>query len=159
RRQRMSVAPSATPAPDAPQGATPLLDRWEGLRMALRARVLVALIALPVGVLMRPEVERNAHDVLWGALAAVGALSAGFWLALRTRRGLQAQIYGQLCGDLALVTALSAFTGGRASQFVLFFALVVIAGGVLGRLTGGIVTAVGAGLAYVALPWISAWAT
>ena len=150
----MTQAATARPAQDAAPGAA-RQDRWEGLRTLVRARLLVAVLALPVGVLMRPDAEQNAHAVLWASLLAVGLLSTAWGIGVRLRRALNVQIYAQLSGDLALVTLLSAYTGGRASQFVLFFALVVIAGGVMGRLAGGVYAAVGAGLAFLALPWVT----
>ena len=63
----------------------------------------------------------------------------------------------QLSSDILVVSGLSALTGGRASQFVLFFALVVIAGGLVGRMAGGLYAALGACGAFLALPWIGRW--
>src|SRR4029077_12098568 len=108
----MTSTPLGTPEPAAPTGGAAAHDRWEGLRTLVRARLLVAFLALPVGVLMRPEAEGNARQVLWWAMLAVGVLSAGSWVAVRLRRGLETQIYAQLAGDLVLVTSLSALTGG-----------------------------------------------
>jgi len=130
-------------------------DRWLGLRTLLRARLLVAVLALPIGVLMRPEATEQSWWVLFWALLAVGVLSSAFWLGARLRRGLELQKYAQLTSDLALVTWLSARTGARDSQFVLFFALVVITGGLIGRLPGGLFAAVLAGLAILLLPAIA----
>jgi two-component system sensor histidine kinase PilS (NtrC family) len=129
-------------------------DRWSALATLVRARVLIALLALPVGVLLRPEADARAWSVLIGSLVALGVLSLLFWAGVRIRRGYELQIYLQLTADLALVTALAAFTGGQESQFVLFFALVVITAGVLGRLPGGAFAAAGACGAYLALPWV-----
>src|SRR6266581_1859060 len=50
---------------------------------------------------------------------------------------------------------LSARTGGRDSQFVLFFALVVVSGGLVGRIAGGFLAASLACVAIVLLPLIS----
>jgi len=127
---------------------------WEGLRTLVWARLLVATLALPVGVLLRPDATEGAWWVLWWSLLAVGMLSALYWLGIRLRRGFGFQIYLQLGVDLLLVCGLSALTGGRSSQFVLFFALVVLAGGLVAQLPGGLFTAVGASVAFVALPWI-----
>ena len=134
-------------------------DPWAELRTLIRARLLVAVLALPVGVLLRPEADEGARWILAWALIAVGALSALAWLGVRLKRGVVAQVYGNLGADLLLVACLSAVTGGRASQFVLFFALVVITGGLLGRLPGGVVTAAGACAAFGSLPWLGAWLT
>jgi PAS domain S-box-containing protein len=130
-------------------------DRWDRLKTLIRARLLVATLAVPIGVLLAPRATPESWWVLWWSLLAVGVLSTLYWLGTLLRRGETAQIYAQLLLDLAMVTALAALTGGRESQFVVFFALVVIAGGLHERLTGGLVTALGASLAYVALPWVA----
>ncbi len=137
-------------ASSAPQGA--LRDRWEGLRTLIRARLLVATLALPVGVLLRPQADDRAVPVLWGAFLAVGTLSAVFELGVRLRRGWPFQLAFQLLCDLALIGALAATTGARESQFVMFFALVVITGGLLGRVPGGTFAAAGACAVYLVLP-------
>jgi len=130
-------------------------DRWDRLQALIRARLLVATLAVPIGVLLAPRATPESWWVLWWSLLAVGALSALYWLGTLVRRGETAQVYAQLTLDLATVTVLAALTGGRESQFVVFFALVVIAGGLHGRMTGGWFTAVGATLAYMLLPWIA----
>ena len=130
-------------------------DRWDRLKTLIRSRLLVATLAVPVGVLMAPRATPESWWVLWWSLLAVGVLSTLYWLGTLVRRWETAQLYLQLTFDLVIVTGLSALTGGRESQFVVFFALVVIAGGLHERMTGGLVTATGASLAYLALPWIS----
>jgi PAS domain S-box-containing protein len=80
-----------------------------------------------------------------------------FWLGTTIRRGLIVQTGLQLMADLGLVTLLAALTGGRDSQFVLFYALVVITGGIVGRLGGGMLTGVASCMAFVSLPWIAGW--
>jgi two-component system sensor histidine kinase PilS (NtrC family) len=132
-------------------------DRWEGLGALVRARLMVATLALPVGVLLRPGADEVSWWVMWWSLITVGILSAGYGLGLRLQRGLGIQAGLQLAGDVLLVTALSAWTGGRDSQFVLFYALVVITGGLLGRVRGGVFTALGASAMFLALPWLAAW--
>jgi two-component system sensor histidine kinase PilS (NtrC family) len=129
-------------------------DRWDDLLTLIRARLLIATLALPVGVLLRPDADEGAWWVLWWSLLAVGAVSALFWLGVRVRRGAAVQTHAQIAIDLVMVTLLSAFTGGRDSQFVLFLALVVITGGLLNRLAGGLVTAAAACLAFLLLPAI-----
>jgi PAS domain S-box-containing protein len=148
-----TLAPPPRPAWPRP-GTAP---RWEGLRALIWARLLVATLALPVGVLLRPDATEGAWWVLWWSLLVVGVLSALFWLGTRLRRGIQFQTYLQLACDLLMVSALSALTGGRASQFVLFFALVVISGGLVGRMAGGLFAALGACGAFLTLPWIGQW--
>ena len=108
-------------------------------------------------MLLRPDATEGAWWVLWWSLLAVGVLSAVFWLGTRLQRAIRFQTYVQLSSDILVVSGLSALTGGRASQFVLFFALVVIAGGLVGRMAGGLYAALGACGAFLALPWIGRW--
>ena len=149
-----ALVPPAETRPLRPRAALP---RWEGLRALIWARLLVATLALPIGVLLRPDATEGAWWVLWWSLLAVGVLSALFWLGTRLRRAFRFQTCVQLTADLMVVSALSALTGGRASQFVLFFALVVIAGGLVGRMPGGLYAALGACGAFLLLPRIGDW--
>lgn len=135
-------------------GTTGLDRGWSGLRTLIRARVLVGLLALPVGVLFGSQTAFDGWTTLLVALLALGALSGVWWAGLRLRRWLDWQVRAQLLADVVFVTALAATTGGRESQFVLFFAPVVIAGGLLQRVAGGVAAAVAASAAYVALPWV-----
>ena len=64
----------------------PTGDRWDDLLTLIRARLLVATLALPVGVLLRPDTTESAWWVLWWSLLAVGAISTLFWLGVRVRR-------------------------------------------------------------------------
>ncbi len=150
----------ARPGPEGPgrpfAGAGAAGDRWQGLRTLTRARLVVASLALPLGVLFRPEAGEAAWWVLGWTLLAVGVLSVLFWLGVRLRRGLGIQTYLQITSDLTLVTWLSARTGGRESQFVLFLALVVLTGGLVGRLAGGVFAAAGACAVLLTLPWFAA---
>ena len=130
-------------------------DRWDRLKTLIRTRLLVATLALPIGVLLAPRATPESWWVLWWSLLAVGVLSTLYWVGTVVRRGETAQLYIQLLLDLAIVTVLASLTGGRESQFVVFFALIVIAGGLHERLTGGLVTALGATVAYLALPWLA----
>ena len=142
--------------PRAPGGsAARASDPWNGLRTLIRTRLVVAVLGLPVGVLLAPGATRGAWVVLVVALAAVGLLSLLFSIGVRLHRGLGAQTALQLACDLAIVASLAAVTGGRGSQFSLFFGLVVVAGGLLGRIPGGGLSAAGASAAFIALPWIS----
>lgn len=128
-------------------------DRWGGLASLVRARLLVATLALPVGVLLRPEATEASWWVLWWSLIAIGVLTAFYALGVRLQKGLGIQTGLQLAGDVLLVGTLSVWTGGRDSQFVLFFVLVVITGGLLGRLAGGVLTALASCAVFVAIPW------
>jgi two-component system sensor histidine kinase PilS (NtrC family) len=130
-------------------------DRWHDLLTLIRARLLIVTLALPVGVLLRPDAGESDWWVLWWSLLTVGAASALFWLGARLRRAHAFQAHVQIAADLVMVTALSAMTGGRESQFVMFLALVVIAGGLLNRLVGGLVTAAAASIAFLLLPTVA----
>ncbi len=127
-----------------------------GLMTLVWGRLVVAALALPLGLLMRPDADGGARALFAASAAWVVALSAVFALALRTRRSLALQGHAQLVADLLLVTALAAHTGGRGSPFVLFYVLVVISGGLLARLGGGLFAAAGAGGAYLLLPALAA---
>ena len=140
-----------------PRGAdtAPEHDPWSGLRVVIRTRLLVAVLALPVGVVLGPNADGSSWAVLLGALLAIGGLSALYALGVRWRRAQGVQMSVQIAGDVLVVTVLSALTGGRGSQFALFYGLVVVTGGLLGRLPGGLLCALGSSLAFVALPWVS----
>src|SRR5262245_1293818 len=132
-------------------GAKPL-DAWSGLLTVIRTRLVVAMLAIPVGVLLAPGVNPSAWRVLLASLVSVGLLSTLYALGVRLGRWRYAQIAFQLAGDLAVVTGLAAATGGRGSQFALFYALVVVTGGLIGRFLGGVLTAAGAAVAFLLLP-------
>ncbi len=156
---RMLTPDGARPGPERPgpvsAPAGGVGDRWQGLRTLTRARLLVACLALPVGVLFRPEAGEVAWWVLGWALLAVGLSTTLFWLGVRLKRGLTAQTYVQITSDLTLVTWLSARSGARDSQFVLFFALIVLSAGLVGRVAGGVYAAAAACAAFLLLPWVA----
>ena len=127
---------------------------WSSLHALIRARLLVAALALPFGVLLRPEQTPNAAWLVGVLLVSVVLLSAVLELVARLRRGLLVQMLLHLAVDLTLITVASAFTGGRDSQFVLFYALVVITGGIMAGLPGGLFASAGACLGFVGLPWL-----
>lgn len=137
---------------------TPAPEAREGLMTLVRVRLMIASLALPVGVLFRADATDVPWAMLGWAMIAVGVLSAVFWLGARLNRLLALQGFVQLACDLLLITALAAWTGGRESQFVLFYALVAITGGLAAGLTGGVAAAGGACFAYAALPQLQrAW--
>jgi PAS domain S-box-containing protein len=148
------TAPAA-PHP-APGFAGPAGERVRGLMTLVWGRLVVAALALPLGLLLRPDATDATRVAVAGSAAAIVAVSVCFGLAARTRRALGLQAFAQLTADLALVTALAAYTGGRGSQFVLFYVLVVITGGLLARLAGGLFAAAGAAAAYLLLPVFAA---
>ena len=122
-----------TPASGTPQPRSALSNegdtRWSGLLTMIRARLLIATLALPVGVLLRPHASEDAWWVLWWSVLGVGVVSTLFWIGVNLRRGPDIQSQLQIATDLLLVTALAVYTGGRESPFVLFMALVVLTGG------------------------------
>ncbi len=126
-------------------------DRWNGLQTLIRVRLLVATVALPLGVLLRPDATASSRWMMGWMLLSVGVASALFGLFMRLRRGLAVQTYLQVAFDLAFVAALCAVTGARESQFVPFLAMVVISGGLLARLPGGLFAAAGACIAFLSL--------
>lgn len=149
----MSALPIERPFAADPHASDP---RWQGLRTLVVARLVVATVAIPAGVLWWPGAGSDARTVMTAAMLAVGALSALLAIGVRQRRGYAFQVGLQLGIDLVLITALAAQTGGRASQFVPFYVLTVVTGGVLGGLRGGVVIATGACLGYIALPALEA---
>ncbi len=128
---------------------------WSALRHLVLARVLVASLALPFGLLLRPGVVVHPLPLLWAACGVTAAITAASALALRSRRWQAMQAYAQVAADICFVTWLASHTGGRDSQFVLFYALVVITGGVFARIPGGLFAAAGACAGYLALPWLA----
>jgi two-component system, NtrC family, sensor histidine kinase PilS len=132
-------------------------DPVHGLRTLICGRLVVAALALPLGLLLQPEKPPNAGTVFMGAGLAIALLSVVYELAARSRRALTLQVFFQMSLDLALVTLLATQTGGCSSQFILFYVLVVLTGGLLARLPGGVFAAVGAGAGYVLLPALTRW--
>jgi two-component system sensor histidine kinase PilS (NtrC family) len=145
-----------SPEADAPVGPGSRAPGWGSLRQLVVGRMLVASLALPSGLLLRPDVTERPVTLLAVALASLALVSVAWILGCRLGRGLLVQMAAQLGVDLAMVTWLSAYTGGRGSQFVLFYALVVITGGVLGRVGGGLLAAAGACAGFLLLPTLSA---
>jgi len=150
---------AASPDPSGDRSLGGLVPRppgWNSLRQLVLGRILVASLALPSGLLLRPDVTSRPLSLLALAMGSVAGVSVAWTLGGRLARGLKLQTAAQLGVDLALVTWLAAYTGGRGSQFVLFYALVVITGGVLGRVTGGLLTATGACTGFLLLPTLAA---
>ena len=144
----------AAASPTTTLSPTSGLDRWQGLRALIVARLLVAVLALPVGVLWWPGAGEDARGLMTVSLIAVGSVSAVLWLLVRLRRGYRVQVALHLTVDLALITAIAAMTGGRESQFVLFYVLVAITAGIQSGLRGGLIAATAACIAFQTLPLI-----
>ncbi len=140
------------PPREGAAGAVSEHDPWEALKALVRYRLLIAAVTLPVALQFGPDAPARGPWVLVGALLAVGLASAGFALALRLRRALQAQIYAQLVADVLLVTALAALTGAQGSQFVMFYILVILSGGFIAGVPAGLAAAGLACLGFLLLP-------
>jgi two-component system sensor histidine kinase PilS (NtrC family) len=144
-----------------PAGATSGVEArsraaWEGLSALVRGRLLVAVLALPVGVVLRPDAGAGSWRLMGWLMLAVLALSAVFEAGIRWHHLRIVQTYLQVASDLVLVTVLSALTGGRESQFQLFFGLVVITAGLLVGVPGGLSSVVGACVAMLSIPAVGA---
>lgn len=129
---------------------------WDGLGALVRGRLLVAFLALPVGLLLRPDTGEASWRVMGWVMLAVVLLSTAFEAGIRWRRLRVVQTYAQIASDLALVTVLSALTGGRESQFQLFFGLVAITAGLLAGVPGGLSAVVGSCVAMLSIPAVGA---
>ena len=154
----MSVVLVTPPARAATAPVSPVPSRlpgWGTLRHLVLGRMIVASLALPSGLLLRPDVIERPMALLALAFGAVAGVSVAWMLGGRLQKGWAVQTAAQLGVDLTLVTWLAAYTGGRGSQFVLFYALVVIAGGVIGRVAGGILAAAGACAGFLLLPLLA----
>ena len=105
------MAPNRDPQTD-PTALTAALanvgDRWDRLQTLIRTRLLVATLALPIGVLLAPRATPESWWVLWWSLLAVGVLSALYWAGTLLRRAETLQIAIQLLFDLTIVTVLAA---------------------------------------------------
>jgi PAS domain S-box-containing protein len=119
--------------------------------------VIVGVGALGLGVLTRPEVPLAARLTLLGAaLGILAAVTVVFALLVRSRRAPVAQAWLQALADCALITVLSAATGGANSQFVLFNVVVVLWAGLVLETTGGLVVGAIASTGYLLLPMVGA---
>ena len=151
---RPGIGPVNGTSPDV--DASSRLTAWRTLRPILLGRPLVALCALPTALLLRPDLLGRPVMFAGAALALVFAVSAAWALWARRSAAVAAQLAVQLGVDLLLVTALAARTGGQGSQFVLFYVLVVITGGLFRGLTGGLLAAAGAVTGFLWLPRLTA---
>jgi len=134
----------------------PVDELWRMLAALVRWRVVVGVGALALGLLLRPGVGEATRTSLLGAgLTALAAVTVGYSLLLRWRRGAPAQAWLQAFGDCAMVTCFAAATGGANSQYVLFYVVVVLWAGVVLETTGGLATAVVASTGYLCLAQIA----
>lgn len=152
----MAIRPASATG-RSPSGHATGDPRWASLRALVGARLLVAALSLPIGVLWWPGAGPESRWVLTVGMLAVGAASGGLWLWARWGRAHGVAVTAHVLTDLLIVTGLAAATGARGSQFTLFYVLVVITGGVQAGLRGGLAAAAGACALYAGLPWISRW--
>ncbi len=79
-------------------------------------------------------------------------LTIGYAVLMRTPRGIQAQVYVQLVGDISLLTAFVYVTGGSESPFSFLYLPSIIVGCVLlPRRRGGFAVAAGSWVMYACL--------
>ncbi len=142
--QRPSLDSGAT----APAGR----DRWAGFRTLIWVRLLTAALVLPFGLLLRPDPSLAAWGELGWSLLAVGMASGFLWLATLWRRAANLQLAVHILLDATAVSLIAARGGGQQSQFVLLFVLAVIAGGIHGRMWGGLGSAAACTFGFLALP-------
>ena len=146
----LTLTPGAIGAPGA--------HRFSGIQTLIWSRLLVASLALPFGILMRSDPPIGAWRLIGLALSVVALLSGTYWLGTVWGRAPRVQVSVQLTVDIVLVTVLSSLTGGLESPFAFLYVLVAITGGLQLGLVGGLITAVGASIAYHLLnPGGSGW--
>ena len=87
---------------------------WGTLRNLVLGRMLVASLALPSGLLLRPDFIERPMALLALALAAVAAVSVAWMLGRRLKRGFGFQVIAQLGVDLALVRRIVSFQRAAA---------------------------------------------
>jgi len=115
--------------------------------------MLVAAVTLPLALLLGPEEAMSARtEALLPVALVIAGLSALYMIGLAWARWPRVQTAIQLALDVALVTWIASLTGGRHSQFVLFYVLVILCGGVLFDARGGLATALAAAAAFLTLP-------
>ena len=137
-------------------GSIPEVHLLSSLATLVRWRVIVVAGALGLGLLFRPDVAVVERLTLLGAsFGVLMAEAALFWALLSTRRFPVAQAWFQALVDAALITLLSAATGGADSQFVLFNILLVLWAGLLLEITGGLVVGAVAATGYLLLPTVA----
>lgn len=127
--------------------------------------MLVAAITLPLAFLLGPD-EAMAQRIaaLLPVAVTLAVISVIYMTGLAWGGWPRVQTGLQIAMDVVLVTWISSLTGGRHSQFVLFYVLVILSGGVLFDARGGLATALAAAACFVALPLVpgrtalSSWA-
>ncbi len=143
-------------AGEAWRESTPGEDLLRALGGLVRWRAFVGAGALGLGLLVRPDVPIPERlDVLVSAFGVLATMTVAFGLLVRSGRAPAGQAWLQAFTDCALVTALASATGGPESQFVLFYALVVLWSGIVLETTGGLVIAAVASSGVLLLPLLA----
>src|SRR5262245_6121510 len=127
--------------------------------------MLVAAITLPLAFLLGPdEAISQRTTALLPVAVALTVLSIIYMTGLAWGAWPRVQTALQIATDVVLVTWIASLTGGRHSQFVLFYVLVILSGGVLFDARGGLAVALASAACFLALPLVpggtalSSWA-
>src|SRR5262249_4823699 len=110
------------------------------------------------------EAMAQRTAVLMPVAGALAVLSVIYMTGLVWGGWPRMQMGLQIAMDVVLVTWLASLTGGRHSQFVLFYVLVILSGGLLFDARGGFATAMASAACFLALPLVpgrtavSSWA-
>ncbi|HEV8480455.1 MAG TPA: ATP-binding protein [Candidatus Eisenbacteria bacterium] len=128
---------------------------WRSLQHLVRYRMLVAAITLPLAFLLGPDEAMGQRTLaLLPVASTLAVLSVIYMTGLAWGGWPRLQMGVQLAMDVMLVTWLASLTGGRHSQFVLFYVLVILSGGVLFDARGGLAVALASAACFLALPLV-----
>jgi len=120
--------------------------------MLLRVVMITTLLLVAVYVEMVSETLLKVNP-LYFLVAATYALTLVHALAIRFVPHRQTLIYGQVIGDLVVITGLVWVTGGTRAGFILLYPISVLSGSVLVYRRQGLVLAGLATVLYGALLW------
>jgi two-component system sensor histidine kinase PilS (NtrC family) len=128
------------------------------LDIRLKRLMFFRLVMVTTLLLIATYVEAISESLapvnpLYFLIAATYVLTVFYALALRSGRGLVAQVYFQVAGDLFVITGLVYISGGIRAGFMLLYPLAVLAGSVLLRRKGGVILAAVATLLYGGTLW------
>ncbi|MFA4947189.1 MAG: ATP-binding protein [Candidatus Krumholzibacteriia bacterium] len=91
----------------------------------------------------------RSAGVLYGLLAAIYAVTAAVYLAVRAGAPLRALLPFEIAFDCAALTLTLHYSGGATSQFAVLYILPILAGGIYFQVAGGLATALLAAASYV----------
>jgi len=128
------------------------------LDIRLKRLMFFRLVMVTTLLLIATYVEAISESLapvnpLYFLIAATYVLTVFYALALRSGRGLVAQVYFQIAGDLLVITGLVYISGGIKAGFMLLYPLSVLSGSVLLRRKGGVILAAVATLLYGGTLW------